>query len=407
LVKYPEVNNMHKKMLRVHDKVYGAGKEVLRDADRRAALDNLWAAQCNCPYWHGVFGGIYLSHIRKANYEHLIAAENLVDEAIRGTSPWVEVTEMDLTRDSHQELLVETPDMIFYFQPSSGGALFELDWRAKKFNLLNNLTRRKEGYHRDLIEASQKKQQGQTAAKGEREEKVTNIHDIVRAKEEGLADYLFYDWYQRTALLDHFLHADVSLETFYTANYGEAGDFVNQPYESSVALSDDAATIILSRNGHVWVGDVFSPVRVEKQLTIPVSGTSLPVVYTLTNTGQVTIEKEFGVEFNFGLLSGQSDDAYYEIPGVDLDEDYLNSMGELAGVSQVNLLHEWFRLHIQLSFDRPSTLWRMPIETVSNSEGGFERVYQCSCVFPHWKVHLAPGETWQVNLTLALLEPEL
>jgi len=407
LVKYPEVNNMHKKMLRVHDKVYNAGKEVLQDADRHAVLDNLWAAQCNCPYWHGVFGGIYLPHIRRANYEHLIAAENLVDKATRTAPAWVEVTEMDFTRNSHQELLVETPDMILYFQPSSGGALFEWDWRAKKFNLLNNLTRRKEGYHRDLIEASQKEEQGQVKAQGQREENVTNIHDSVRSKEEGLANYLFYDWYQRTALLDHFLHADVSLESFYTANYGEAGDFVNQPYQSSVALSEDAATVTLSRNGHVWMGDVFSPVLVEKQLTIPVSGTSLSVVYTLTNTGEVTIEREFGVEFNFGLLSGQSDDAYYEIPGVDLKDDNLNSMGELTDVSQVNLFHEWFRLHIQLAFERPATLWRMPIETVSNSEGGFERVYQCSCVFPHWKVHLAPDDTWKVNLTLGLFEPVL
>ena len=73
---------------------------------------------------------------------------------------------------------------------------------------------------------------------------------------------------------------------------------------------------------------------------------------------------------------------------------------------QVDLFHEWFRLHVQLKLDRPATLWRMPIETVSNSEGGFERVYQCSCVFPHWRIRLAPGESWQVNLTLSLLEPE-
>lgn len=33
-----------------------------------AGRDSLWKAQCNCGYWHGVFGGIYLPHIRKAIY---------------------------------------------------------------------------------------------------------------------------------------------------------------------------------------------------------------------------------------------------------------------------------------------------------------------------------------------------
>ncbi len=183
LVKYPEVNNMHKKMLRVHDKVYAAW-EKLPDATRWAAVDHLWAGQCNCPYWHGVFGGIYLSHIRKANYECLIAAENMVDDAIRETHGWIEVNEIDFTRDTHQELLIETPDMTLYFQPSSGGALFEWDWRSKRFNLLNNLTRRKEGYHRALVRASQEAAKRETAKRepSEEEEQVVNIHDLVRAK---------------------------------------------------------------------------------------------------------------------------------------------------------------------------------------------------------------------------------
>ena len=407
LVKYPEVNNMHKKMLRVHDKVYAAW-DKLPDAIRWAAADHLWAGQCNCPYWHGVFGGIYLSHIRKANYECLIAAENMVDDATRTADEWIEVNEVDFTRDTRQELLIETPDMALYFQPSSGGALFEWDWRSKRFNLLNNLTRRKEGYHRALVKASQEaaKREATKHEPLDEEEKVVNIHDLVRAKEEGLEKYLFYDWYQRTAMLDHFLHPGVSLENFRTGSYGEAGDFVNQPYTVEVNRLDSAVAVTLGRDGHAWVSNVFNPVRVEKTVTVHSKGTFLPVRYVLTNRGQATLAMPFGVEFNFGLLSGHSDDAYYEIPGTELEDDYLNSTGELTEVSKVNLLHEWFRFRIQVAFDQPAILWRMPIETISNSEGGFERVYQCSCVFPHWMLRLAPGESWEVNLRIDLSEPE-
>jgi alpha-amylase len=81
-------------------------------------------------------------------------------------------------------------------------------------------------------------------------------------------------------------------------------------------------------------------------------------------------------------------------------------MGDTYDVNTVALVHEWFKLDIRLSFDRPAALWRLPIETISNSEGGFERTYQCSCLLPHWTVRLAPGESWQLNMRITLRELE-
>ena len=45
------------------------------------ARTELYRGQCNCGYWHGAFGGAYLPHLRNAVYEHLIAADNLLDAA--------------------------------------------------------------------------------------------------------------------------------------------------------------------------------------------------------------------------------------------------------------------------------------------------------------------------------------
>jgi len=42
--------------------------------------------------------------------------------------------------------------------------------------------------------------------------------------------------------------------------------------------------------------------------------------------------------------------------------------------------------------------WWAPIETVSNSEGGFERVYQGSALLLSWLVELAPGATWSTSV---------
>lgn len=42
--------------------------------------------------------------------------------------------------------------------------------------------------------------------------------------------------------------------------------------------------------------------------------------------------------------------------------------------------------------------WHAPIETVSNSEAGFERVYQGSALLLSWPVRLAPGERFAATI---------
>src|SRR5260221_12609472 len=70
MVKYEEINHLHKRMLMVSEKVHA----MRRGRKRDQALDLLWAAQGNDPYWHGLFGGAYLFNSRVANYTNLIAA---------------------------------------------------------------------------------------------------------------------------------------------------------------------------------------------------------------------------------------------------------------------------------------------------------------------------------------------
>jgi len=56
LRRYPEANLAHKKMLALSRMVRerGIGGEAQME---------LYAAQCNDAYWHGVFGGLYLPHL--------------------------------------------------------------------------------------------------------------------------------------------------------------------------------------------------------------------------------------------------------------------------------------------------------------------------------------------------------
>ena len=96
------------------------------------------------------------------------------------------------------------------------------------------------------------------------------------------------------------------------------------------------------------------------------------------------------------MLAGDAPDRYYWIAGADLKDPRLASSGQTDQVSSFGLRDEYQGLDIALALDKPATLWRFPIETVSQSEGGFERVYQSSVVFPNWKLELKAGGGWEM-----------
>ena len=382
LAKYPESNNMHKKMLYVSEKVWRA-KETLSTAAFKKAQDHLWAGQCNCPYWHGVFGGLYLAHLRFAIYQNLIQAETIADAALFPEKK-IRAFRKDFDGNGYEELLVETPVFNLYFDPQIGGRLFEFDLCQKTLNLLDTMSRHEEAYHRKLTEAAQNPPSGDG-------DEVASIHDLVVTKEDGLEKLLNYDWYEHDSLIDHFFHPNTTVEQLMAAKYGEDGDFVNQPYTVRTKHTSEGLTTTFVREGGVWVKGIWTPVRVQKKIVVAANDSVLDVTYFIENKSDRTVPLFFGVEWNYALMAGKSDDRYYEIPGVALKENYLASVGETPGVSELWLKDEWLKLGIQFLFDQPATLWRFPIETVSLSEAGFEKVYQSSAVVPTWKFELKPG----------------
>ena len=75
-VKYPESHRMHRRMLEVSEAVDAAARVAPLDPELARARDALWRSQCGCAYWHGLFGGLYLPHLRDAVYGSLLRAEN-------------------------------------------------------------------------------------------------------------------------------------------------------------------------------------------------------------------------------------------------------------------------------------------------------------------------------------------
>ena len=50
----------------------------------------------------------------------------------------------------------------------------------------------------------------------------------------------------------------------------------------------------------------------------------------------------------------------------------------------------------------PTHFWAFPIETVSQSEGGFELVHQSVVVQPHWTVIGDAEGRWSITMQLSL-----
>jgi alpha-amylase len=392
LAKYPEVNQMHKKMLWVSRKAHR-----IPDPERRAeALDHVWAGQCNCPYWHGVFGGIYLFHIREANYQHLITAEAIADEVRYGPGPWAYVEQVDFDADTQEEVVIGTPYQWLLISPHLGGQLLEWDRCDAALNLLNGMTRHREGYHAVLREAAARRE---VIRSGE-ESRLESIHTHrVRVKEYGLEERLIVDWYRRTGLIDHVMAPEASLMDFYRAQHAEWGDFVNQPYERIALEAEPIPCVVLRRDGHVWGPGGPKPLRLEKTLRVLPDRPVLRVTYRATPLGLSAIRARFGVEINWGMSGGDSDKAYTVWPDGELRP--FAALEELPVSEELAIVNEWWG-RILIRLDRPARWWQFPVEAVSNSEAGFERVYEGTSLTALWDLDLSPGEIWEATMEFEL-----
>ncbi len=387
LAKYSEVNDMHKKMLRVSEKLWNLPEAKRREA--RQGFSHLWAGQCNCPYWHGVFGGVYLSHLRDAIYQNLIRAESIADEAAEKHFPSVELS--DINVDGFPEIIVESNLYNAYLSPHRGGMMYALDYKPLAKNLLDTMTRRKEGYHQKLKDAVV---EGYDAEAGQS----VSIHDLVLAKEPGLLSHLHYDFYERKSYIDHFIKSNTTLESFASSQHEEGGDFFNKPYELiKKTLSKEKVTLILQRMGTVGYRGDFKPVKLVKKFFLYNHEGKIVSEYTLSNMTGNPIDLWFGIELNYGLQAGHAEDRFYYSRNGVLKEKYLNSTGILENSKFIGMKDLWRKLDIQLNIDQESDIWRFPVETISQSEAGFEKVYQSSVVYPNWKITL--NKKWRVSIT--------
>lgn len=382
LVKYDESNWMQKKVLHLSERIENIDVSKLTGAqkdDFAKARQHLWRSMCNCAYWHGIFGGLYLPHLRHAVYEELLRSERLLNEIQDRRNFFVETTDFD--GDGLEEILVTHQNLYAVFTPQKGAVMNELSLLDNSFNLLNTLKRYQEAYHKKVLEGEKKQSGG-------------SIHDQIHFKEAGLERYLKYDSYPRKNLVDHIIHPSVSLEQFRNGEYFEDSDFIQGRYTAT--LNRKTASVLFRRDG--WIN--WQKFTISKEIKFRKS--ALSISYTLSNTDEKRNTFRFGPEFNFALLGGNSPDRYYLVNGQKPGESALNTVGNEIGIQQMSVVNEWDKFVVTLKTAGKADFWRFPVETVSLSEAGFERVYQSSVIVPFFNVSLDAGESRTIALELTI-----
>jgi alpha-amylase len=418
-VKYREVNDLHKQMLRVSNKV----EALAAGPGREAALAELLQGQSNDCYWHGIFGGIYIGHMRLATYEHLIAAEDIADAAARAAGLTVDgIATLDADLDGIDELVFTSPGQVVVVDPAEGGGIGSWDIRAVRHALAAVMRRRPEAYHRKLVDQEARQREAATGAshgpEGDRPEgdrlygqatASASIHDVVRSREPGLAARLYYDGYERRGGLVHLLAPGTSAESFATAAAAELSDAHAGSYDV-VEVGD--ATIVLLRDviveapgsatsaaADATTGDPGPAiVRIEKRLTFAGGrrDPGLDMVVTATHRSGPEVIADLAIEWPTMLLGGGGNPvAYYLVEGQRTAHD---GYGTRPNAGRVRHGNDYIGLAIDTSFDPPATVWWSPIETISNSEAGFERVYQGSALVGVWPLRLRAGEALAVSI---------
>jgi alpha-amylase len=321
----------------------------------------------------------------------LITAHNALDDAEAKTGPRVALEVGDFNLDARQEVKLENEGLIVLVRPAQGGHIYELDVRQTAINVLATLQRRPEAYHQAIANAIHPEDRDRAQGDGP-----ASIHDRVILKHEGLDQLLVYDRHPRTALVDHFYPVDVTLDDLAACSDVERGDFVTGTYLARAKRDSRRVALVMERPGHAD-GQM---VRIKKSIALAAGSPVLEVHYELFDLPRETC-LHFAVELNLAAMAGHADDRYYtDAHGARLG--VLDSRIDLAHTEGIALTDEWLDLTVGLSWSRSGGLWCYPIETVSQSEGGFEGVYQSSAVVPHWHVTADETGRWDVLIRLAL-----
>lgn len=375
--KYPEANLLHKKMLRASAAVAsipGRRTSAEYSAQQQEARDHVLRGQGNDAYWHGVFGGIYAPHLRTEIWRNLIRAESLADQLTPGgLIPRVELVDYDA--DGAAEVLFTAPQFQALLKPSDGATLSFFDFHPVHASLINSMLRRQEAYHTRLREAADHPAPAGGAI---------SIHDQVLVKEPNLERFLRYDQYARHAFRLFLFDPSQTPADYESLQIKPVHALAGGRYAlrtSAANYADLQAECDLPE--YATNGGKIPRLTISKLFLFGPAPQGCEVSCDISLTLSVPLARPlgFGIESVLNFLAPTEPDRFFETPSGPQNLRF-------SGVLPAPLLRVedgWQKVRVTLHAPAAREFWVAPVETVSESEGGFERVYQGSQILALWR----------------------
>jgi alpha-amylase len=236
---------------------------------------------------------------------------------------------------------------------------------------VDTLTRRPESYHALL----------QGGGEGG-----TKLENQLQAKEEGLADQVIYDKRLRRGFQEWILTQETEFEAYRRQNFEPIG--ILKFTESSVSNDSEGPRLLFKGTATVSGGGKLS---VRKEYFLNKGG--LRARWEFLSEG-ASLRFRFAAETLYALLAPRADDRKVRWQGVlGVEDAFLADRGEHLGLQAAEVWDGWMRLTVSLKAAGATGFWRDALETVSQSEGGYEKVYQGTVLTPYWDLDLKPGAT--------------
>ncbi len=340
LSRYPEANWMHKRM-----QALSARLAALPDTPPELT-DALYRAQANDAYWHGLFGGLYLPHLRRAVWNNIIALEAQLDDL----QPRPASVAVDLDFDGKNEVFAHNAQLQLVVRNDGLAAAHEFSSYALSHNFGDTLRRYHEHYH-DKIGKAPTEHHG---------EGIASAHDVIRFKHPVTAEDIVPDVLPRALFLDQ-------LDGVAVDDYAQAAPdalrFARLGIIKSYALNDATTTI-------KW------------QLT----GLAGRRLTTRLNLAMPSCDGFLG---RYMLTDGS-------IPGG------FGTPLELAETNGLTLADGVLGGNIRVGSTISAEIHGRPQQTVSQSEAGFEKIMQSVELDLSWVI---PDEACTLQLQLTI-EPD-
>ncbi|MCO6434034.1 alpha-amylase/4-alpha-glucanotransferase domain-containing protein [Nitrosomonas nitrosa] len=334
--RYPESNWMHKRMLTLSARFAALPVNQRTDEMRQ----KLYASQANDAYWHGLFGGLYLPHLRRAIYSNIVELEALLDSCVSRPTFFIEDTDLD----GVDEAYLHNKNLQAVVKLDGSASVCELDAYHLRHNFGDTLRRQTEHYHCRVHQGAHNFPKHNDAG-------IASAHDRIDLKQQIVSSDLTVDNRAQSVFIDEFNGMPIIYQL-------ESHDSSSVRFLSTVDQGSIVKELKLSEN-------------------------NLSVAYSLS--GELT--GSIACEINLAMPSCDGVGGRYIKNGVEV----LGGFGQnfdLDELTNITLDDIVLQGALILRISEPVKLQANPHFSVSQSEGGVEKIMQAVKLKLIWPVSI-------------------